>query len=278
MGRFQIDGLPAGRYSLGLMHAVLDSFDLVLPLVTVAVTNGATTDVMLATPSAGTAYARSCSQRLQQIGNKSDLVQAMRIASSCQRLARRAEAQIAVGRRAPDSAREHAQPMSPVSVVDTMRPLSLLAVEGFEVRRQHGLGFFVTDTDIARHLFQSLAEVLMTMPGVHVENGSSVFLHGTREGYCAPNVFVDDTPMMINFGGNASLNGQGNGRGGGGAALRGGGGGGGGGAGMTWGDLSLIIRPEMIKGIELYDTSGTIPAQFDYTSSTGCGSIVIWTR
>jgi hypothetical protein len=38
------------------------------------------------------------------------------------------------------------------------------------------------------------------------------------------------------------------------------------------------VRPEAIKGIEVYANPGTIPAQFDMMSSTGCGSIVIWTH
>jgi hypothetical protein len=43
-------------------------------------------------------------------------------------------------------------------------------------------------------------------------------------------------------------------------------------------DLAAVARPEFIKGIEIYANPGTIPAQYDLTSSTGCGSIVIWTR
>jgi hypothetical protein len=43
-------------------------------------------------------------------------------------------------------------------------------------------------------------------------------------------------------------------------------------------DLSDSVRPEAIKGIEVYANPGTIPAQFDMMSSTGCGSIVIWTH
>jgi hypothetical protein len=43
-------------------------------------------------------------------------------------------------------------------------------------------------------------------------------------------------------------------------------------------DLSGIVLPEVIRGIEVYANPGTIPAQYDMMSSTGCGSIVIWTR
>jgi hypothetical protein len=43
-------------------------------------------------------------------------------------------------------------------------------------------------------------------------------------------------------------------------------------------DLSGIAFPAVIRGIEVYTNPGTIPAQYDLMSSTGCGSIVIWTR
>jgi hypothetical protein len=43
-------------------------------------------------------------------------------------------------------------------------------------------------------------------------------------------------------------------------------------------DLSAMVRPETIKGIEVYAAAGMIPAQYDRSSSTQCGSVVIWTR
>jgi hypothetical protein len=39
-----------------------------------------------------------------------------------------------------------------------------------------------------------------------------------------------------------------------------------------------MVRPETIKGVEVYSSGGMIPPQYDRSSSTQCGSIVIWTR
>jgi hypothetical protein len=41
--------------------------------------------------------------------------------------------------------------------------------------------------------------------------------------------------------------------------------------------LRNMVRPEIIRGIEIY-TPAEAPAQFDRSSITGCGSVVIWTK
>lgn len=78
-GRFRFEDLPAGRYSLGLLHAVLDSFDLVAPLQVVEVANGTNTIVALATPSAVSAYTLGCAARLSQVARKADVVAYLKI-------------------------------------------------------------------------------------------------------------------------------------------------------------------------------------------------------
>ena len=65
-GEFRFDSVPEGRYSLGLMHAVLDSFDLVVPLVPISVANGQVTEILLTTPSARTAHTLGCASGLAQ--------------------------------------------------------------------------------------------------------------------------------------------------------------------------------------------------------------------
>jgi hypothetical protein len=44
-------------------------------------------------------------------------------------------------------------------------------------------------------------------------------------------------------------------------------------------DVRRVI-PQMsdIKGIEVYTQSEIMPPGFDHSSTTGCGSIIIWTR
>jgi hypothetical protein len=51
----------------------------------------------------------------------------------------------------------------------------------------------------------------------------------------------------------------------------------GGGAG-SFAEVMDAVKPEAVKGIEVYRSAGPIPPRFDRSSRTGCGSIVIWTR
>jgi hypothetical protein len=149
------------------------------------------------------------------------------------------------------SVSRQAQPLKPVAVKGSAILPSWMERSGFETRRLQGMGAFVTEQDIARHGFSNLTSILTGVRGVHVEydrrghgNPSLMGIQSFKSGpYCTPNYFLDGVP----FSGSSD-------------------------------DLSAVALPEWIKGIEVYSTSGTIPAQYDLTSSTGCGSIVIWTR
>ena len=59
-GRFRIDSVPAGRYTLGFTYAALDALDLSLPDIPVDVVDGRRSAVTLASPSVATVYARLC--------------------------------------------------------------------------------------------------------------------------------------------------------------------------------------------------------------------------
>jgi hypothetical protein len=143
-----------------------------------------------------------------------------------------------------------AQALKPVTVKGQSK--SLLVDDGFDTRRAHGLGAYVTETDIAKHNFPDLVSVLIGVRGVHVEFGTHghpiPYLKGINDfksagANCTPNFFVDGTPFAAGFS-----------------------------------DLNADSRPELIRGIEVYSNPGAIPAQYDLTSSTGCGSIVIWMK
>jgi len=155
-----------------------------------------------------------------------------------------------------------AQPLKPVAVKESAVLTSWMVRSGFETRRQQALGAFVTEQDIARHGFPDLISVLQTARGVRVEWNSDkrsesgfstpiplmLGVSSPQGGLlCRPNFFVDGAPFPV-------------------------------GRKEDYRDLSAILPPVLIKGIEVYSSVGTIPAQYDLTSSTGCGSIVIWTR
>jgi hypothetical protein len=167
------------------------------------------------------------------------------------------------------SVSRQAQPLKPVAVKGSATTMSLMVRDGFETRRLQGMGSFLTEQDIARHGSSDLASVLLGARGIHIDYTASIggrtvpfpFLHGISDVNgmrCTPNVFLDGAPFPISINNPRtgtpmpSLD--------------------------SFDQLSSIARPEAIKGIEVYSSVGTIPAQYDLTSSTGCGSIVIWTR
>jgi hypothetical protein len=160
------------------------------------------------------------------------------------------------------SVSRQAQPLKPVAVKGTAVLPSWMEKSGFEARRLQGMGGFLTEQDIARHGYPDLISVLQTARGVRVEwnsdrrseSGFSTpmpFLLGIsspqRGVLCRPNFFLDGAPFPVRRK-------------------------------EDYRDLSALVSPASIKGIEVYSNPGTIPAQYDLTSSTGCGSIVIWTR
>jgi hypothetical protein len=154
------------------------------------------------------------------------------------------------------SVSRQAQPLKPVAVKGTAVLPSWMEKSGFETRRLQGMGAFVTEQDIKRHTFSELISVLEGVRGIHVEYGGQggrgwgtpfllgvTSIQGKNGVRCLPNYFLDGVRFPDDFA-----------------------------------QLSGLAYPEAIKGIEVYSNPGTIPAQYDLTSSTGCGSIVIWTR
>ena len=151
---------------------------------------------------------------------------------------------------------KRAQYLRPVSVRGKENSTSLMINGGFEERRAQGLGSFITEAELNRRTLSSLISVFSGHPIIRINWGylpanrapslgrvPIPLMRGTGATYCRPNIFLDNMPM-----------------------------------GRAYEDMNGLVTPESVKGIELYDTPGTIPMQYDLTSSTGCGSIVIWTR
>jgi hypothetical protein len=161
---------------------------------------------------------------------------------------------------------QRAQSLAPVAIEGKAVLPSWMERSGFETRRHQGLGAFLTTEEIGRHGYSDLASILRSARGVDVVYRSVMGrsipfpymlgvsnINGLR---CVPNVFLDGAPFPISIaqGGRTIADDQ------------------------QFEVLTAVTRPEAIKGIEVYSNPGTIPAQYDLTSSTGCGSIVIWTR
>jgi hypothetical protein len=152
-----------------------------------------------------------------------------------------------------------AQELKSVTVEGTSKSGAWMALSGFDDRRQHALGSYVTADDIKQHNYNDMSQIFRTIAGVKVDCpvvkqklqgvpcrplvqmlGVSNATNGV---HCTPNFFVDGSPFPSGYS-----------------------------------DLNASILIASIKGIEVYSNPGSIPAQFDLESSTGCGSIVIWTH
>jgi hypothetical protein len=134
-------------------------------------------------------------------------------------------------------------------------------LDGFETRRKQGLGAFIAEKDIAGHSFPDLVSILQGVRGIHIQYrgtgkvGDPItpvpYMLGVGSpgsgAYCIPSFFLDRMPFDVN-------------------------------SGIDFRDLSSMVPPVWIKGIEVYSSPGSTPMEYDRSSSTGCGSIVIWTR
>ncbi len=141
----------------------------------------------------------------------------------------------------------------------------------FEMRREQGLGYFLTTEDLDKAEGRAMADVLTTVPSTRIfrsnvtssawagsgrgqqsSDGGAFQLdqydknRGAPAGTCYAAVFLDNNPIFT------------------------------GRAGQLLFDINSL-DPKTIGGIEVYGGNATIPPQFQRGGST-CGAVVIWTR
>jgi Carboxypeptidase regulatory-like domain len=122
---------------------------------------------------------------------------------------------------------------------------------GFDTRRERGLGgYFIGRNDILRRGTIRIEDLFKTVPGIKVEpvGAADYDILSTRGGAgfnatCRPVVFLDRVriPLDPDLG------------------------------------IGLPVLPEEVKGIEIYQGPGGIPAEFQSVGN-GCAIILIWTR
>jgi hypothetical protein len=149
------------------------------------------------------------------------------------------------------------------TVVTTGKVQATGAFADFERRRLIGLGHFMTEEEIEKRPSFDLIGYLQRMPGLmyniaygqssaHSEGVVERFLmrggSGLGSGFCTPNFFLDGMYYPLDEGARPLQS------------------------------LALFAQPQYLKGIEVYENGAMIPAQFDRSPSTGCGSVVIWTK
>ena len=129
---------------------------------------------------------------------------------------------------------------------------------GFDARRRAGFGAFLGPDVIEQLGGLELGLLLSQARGVTlggtIRGRSMPFIRGFKAGRCIPNYFVDGSAFVVE----AVLPTLGKSR--------------------TFADLDAAVPPESILAIEVYASPVGIPPEFDLSSSTGCGTILIWTK
>ena len=130
--------------------------------------------------------------------------------------------------------------------------------EGFDARRRAGFGVILGPDVIEQLGGIELGSLLSQARGVTlggtITGRSMPFIRGFKAGRCIPNYFVDGSPFVVE----AVVPTPGKSR--------------------TFADLDAAVPPESILAIEVYASPVGIPPEFDLSSSTGCGTILIWTK
>ena len=149
-----------------------------------------------------------------------------------------------------------AQALTAVTIVGT-RTTPLIERAGFTQRRRMGLGAFFTAEDIARLGSFDLSDVLGRMSGLQLSRIGGDFMPTMRRAngtICIPTFFVDGFAFPVD-GARAGKDTM-----------------------APFTDLSSLLLPHMVRGIEVYANLGSIPLEYDRTATTGCGSVLIWTH
>lgn len=115
---------------------------------------------------------------------------------------------------------------------------------GFQRRRQSGVGRYLGPQDIERMHPIATSDLFRMMPSVRVTQrgfDKTILMRGGMSGYCTPAIFLDG--MRIEN--------------------------------LTGGDIDGWVQPTDIAGVEVYTVAGA-PPQFQ--TLNGCGTILIWSR
>jgi hypothetical protein len=135
------------------------------------------------------------------------------------------------------------------SVLDTIRVTAKRVYSadsrGFERRRRMGFGTFFGSEDVERLRPFNTTSLLNRVPSVRivgsVATSERILMRGTL-GYCSPDLYLDGMRLTN----------------------------------MDARDIDSWVQPDEIEGMEVYTSAGRVPPEF--SSLSGCGSIVIWTR
>jgi hypothetical protein len=125
-----------------------------------------------------------------------------------------------------------------------------LGDNGFETRRAHATGYFITRADIIRRGTVEVGDLFRTVPGLKVEpvGGTDYQILSYRgrglDAMCVPLIYIDRVPMVLDP--------------------------------ETTGG-AIPLSPDEIAGIEVYQAPAEAPPEFQKVNAS-CSIILIWTR
>ena len=132
------------------------------------------------------------------------------------------------------------------SVLDTVKVTATRMMDwqraGFDDRRRHGQGRYLTAEDVARRQPIVTSDLFRVMPGIRVDRDANIIARGGSLAWCPPSFYIDGQYVEE----------------------------------LKAGDIDTWVRPSDIIGVEVY-TGISAPAEFQ-PAVKGCGSIVIWTN
>lgn len=139
--------------------------------------------------------------------------------------------------------------LAPITVEESANPILLR--NGFEARRATGTGRFLDDKELAKLKLPTTTTVLGRLPGMMLRThsrGMRVFMRDPKGRACAPTVWVDG--QMYSPAAEIDVD----------AVI----------------DIDALADVNQIAGIEVYQRSTQVPLQWNSTSRSACGVIVIW--
>ncbi|HEY4306284.1 MAG TPA: carboxypeptidase regulatory-like domain-containing protein [Gemmatimonadaceae bacterium] len=130
-------------------------------------------------------------------------------------------------------------------MVTQAHPDQLRQLVGFETRRSHGIGHFITRAQIEDRHPLVLSDMLRSVPGailINADNGrTSVRFSRVARNNCPPQFFVDGVEVT----------------------------------GFSIDDMP----PGDVEGVELYPGAAGLPPEYNRVHGTSiCGTVIIWTR
>ena len=114
---------------------------------------------------------------------------------------------------------------------------------GFLERSKRGMGRYLTEDDLTKRNPLQITDALRMMPGLQVVPTGGLGYTVRGRGGCTPDLYLDG--MRIVDGTQ---------------------------------DIDQLVQPTSVAGIEVYNSPGTIPAQFMGAGTGSCGVLAVWTK